>query len=71
MTFDIISINFNDNLISFIPKFCSHIKTITINNLLNKIGYRYCSNCYEKQELKTYQKILEYIEKKRMYFINY
>lgn len=64
MTFDIISTNFNDNLITFIPKYCPHIKTITINDLLNQIGYRYCSNCYEKKESNTYQKILECIEKK-------
>lgn len=64
MPFDIISVNFNDDTVTFIPKFCTHIKTIPIINLLDKQGHRYCGACYEPFGIESYNKIKECIKEK-------
>jgi hypothetical protein len=64
MPFDISSVNFDDDTVCFQPRFCTHLKTIPIFNLLKKQGHRYCGICYEKFGITTYNKILECVKEK-------
>lgn len=64
MPFDIISIDFKNDTVTFEPKCCSHMKTISISNLLNYQGYRYCGKCFEKFGIEAYNKILQCVKDK-------
>ena len=64
MPFEIICANFLDDTITFKPRFCTHIKTIPLYNLLKKQGHRYCGLCYEQHGIETYNKITKCVKDK-------
>ena len=69
MPFDIVSVNFENDTVTFYPKFCNHIKTIPISSLLDKQGHRYCGVCFEKFGIDTYNNISECVKEKECHLV--
>ena len=63
-SFEIITIDWNNGCITFVPRWCIHIKSIYLSEFIKGYGIYKCGLCYENDNSHRYTKILEVIENK-------
>lgn len=63
MSFQILSYDVSTNFVSYTPKHCNHIKWIDMKYLLRGDGIYYCSDCFAKKCVTSYDMMVTELNK--------